>query len=202
MEKWFLENVIGILGILVGGFIGYHVYFLSRKINLSDRLTKKENIRKEVIPILSRIAPGETKDIEIVNVKKYLKYYPFSNKLTRHGYTYLRAEIKDLVFNGLEVFCGVEELYKNNNDEFSLKEKVGFKKENNNALKVGLIPFEWIDFIDSSGDEFSNKPQFFIKFKGKKNLPYKYYSFYINKESFDKNTEPRSFQWKKIEVIQ
>ncbi len=45
-DNWLLENIVGIIGIIVGGFIAYHVYYLSKKLDLNDKLTHKDNIEK------------------------------------------------------------------------------------------------------------------------------------------------------------
>jgi len=70
MTHWLIENIIGILGIIEGGFIAYHVYFLSKRFDLKDKLLQKEDIRKQVEPILHEIGKGRNSNVELVNVKK------------------------------------------------------------------------------------------------------------------------------------
>jgi hypothetical protein len=197
---WLLNNAIGIIGILVGGFIAYHVYFLSRKITLKGRLTHKDQVRKLVEPLLQNITQGRSSDVELVNVKKYLKHYPQNNDFNRHGYTYLRAELKTLRFDGIECFCGVRELYKKPNGTFSLRAGNGAVRENYNTLEAGVIPYEWIEHVDGRGDEFSYRPQFFLRFNGTKKSPYKYLTYHIESETYHKNSDPMDFQWKCIDV--
>ena len=98
--SWILNNLVGIIGIIVGGFIAYHVYFLSKKLDLKDKLAHKDEIRKEVEPILQKIRRGINSKCELVNVKKYLTHYPHTNDENRHGYTYFGGELKALRFDG------------------------------------------------------------------------------------------------------
>jgi hypothetical protein len=198
--EWLLQNLIGILGIVVGGFIAYHVFFLSQRINLKDKLAHKDEVRKRVEPILNNISKGRNSDIELINVKKYLKHYPHNNELTKHGYTYIKGELKALCFNGVELFCGVRELYKKQNGNLTLKNGDGTTKESYNVLEVGLIPYEWIEYVDHVGDEFSYRPQFFVRFKGLKKYPYKYLTYYIVNTTYRDGADPWDMKWTRIDI--
>jgi len=184
----------------VGGFIAYHVFFLSQRINLKDKLAHKDEIRKRVEPILNNISKGRNSDIELINVKKYLKHYPYNNKLTKHGYTYIKGELKTLRFDGVELFCGIRELYKKQNGNLTLKSDDGATKESHNVLEVGLIPYEWIEYVDNQGDEFSYRPQFFVRFKGLKKYPYKYLTYYIESNTYRQGADPRDMKWVRVDV--
>jgi hypothetical protein len=197
---WLLNNIVGIIGIAVGGFIAYHVYFLSQKLDLKDKLTHKDDVRRKIEPILSLIGQGRSSDVELINVKKYLKHYPENNQLSKDGYTYLKGELKALRFDGVELFCGVRELYKKPDGNFSLSNADGAVKENHNVLEAGVIPYEWIEYVDKKGDEFSYRPQFFVTFKGPHKSPYKYLTYHIKNGIYRKGQEPPDFQWKQIDL--
>jgi len=197
---WFLQNIVGIIGIVVGGFIAYHVYFLSKKLEVKDRLTHKDEIRKRVEPILEQVRKGISRKSEIVNVRKYFSHYPKTNERDRHGYTYLGAELKALRFDGIEFFCGIREIYKNYEGKLTIEKIKGAVKENYNVFEVGVIPYEWIEYVDVGGDEFSYRPQFFTQFNGKNKYPYKYLVYYKESEVYQKGNDPVDMQWKMIEV--
>ncbi|MFA6486159.1 MAG: hypothetical protein WCT40_02225 [Candidatus Magasanikbacteria bacterium] len=201
MLNWLLENLVGIIGIVVGGFIAYHVYFLSKRINLKDKLVHKDNIRKRVEPILEKIYKGRNSKVELINLKKYLTNYPHSNEENRYGYTYLGAELKALKFDGVELFCGVREVYKNTNGTLTLKQGEGAVRESYNVLEAGIIPYEWIEYIDEQGDEFSYRPQFFTNYKGHKKSPYKYLTYYIKSDVYHEGSDPIDMQWRNIEIV-
>lgn len=192
---WILNNIIGIVGIVVGGFIGYHVYFLSKRLGLKDKLSHKDAIRKHVEPILGGIRKGINSDSELVNVKKYFKHYPENNELSRHGYTYLKGELKGLKFDGVEFFCGVREAYKKADGNITIYKSKDAKRLNFNLLEVGLVPYDWIEYVDTGGDEFSYRPQFFTKFNGKDKSPYKYLAYYRESDTYDKRNDPMEMQW-------
>lgn len=200
MYQWLANNAVGLLGIVIGGFIAYHVFFLSRRINLKDRLVHKDNIRRRTEPLLGFISAGTARRVDLVNVKKYLTHYPNSNEETRHGYTYLRAEIKTLKFDGVEFFSGVQEVYKKQDGSLTLRPGPNRTSEPYNALEAGLIPYEWIEYVDVEGDEYGGYPLFFTRFNGKKRSPYKSYSYYKTDDTYEAGNDPTDFQWTRIEV--
>ncbi len=197
---WLITNIVGIVSVIVSGIIAYHVYFLSRKIDLKDQLSHRDAVRKQVEQILYHIRNGTSSKVEVINVKKYPEHYLQSNEMTKDGYTYIGAELKALCFDGVEFFCGVRELYKKPDGSFSLKASNGAVRQEVNALEAGVIPYEWIDYIDTRGDEFSYRPQFFVKFKGMKKYPYKRLSYYIHSDTYHEGSDPMDFKWKNIDV--
>lgn len=200
MCDWLLDNVIGIIGIIVGGFIAYHVYFLSQRLNLKDKLMHKDDVRKRIEPLLTRISKGGGSKSELINVKKYLKHYPHNNDLNKDGYTYLGAELKALQFDGVEFFCGVRELYRKPDGSYTLKKEDGAVRESENTLEAGLIPYEWIEYVDGRGDEFSYRPQFFTQFNGTDKSPYKYLTYYVKSDTYHEGSDPMDFRWKRIDI--
>lgn len=167
MKTWLINNSVGIISFIVSSFIAYHLYFLSKKINLKDRLARRSEIQKKIEPVLARIEKGSGNRVELINVEKYQDSYPHSNKLTREGYTYIGAELKSLRFDGVEFFCGIREVYRKTNGELTLDKIYGGLNKSFNVFETGIIPYEWIEYIDTKGDEFSYRPQFFVHFKGK-----------------------------------
>ena len=200
MTTWLINNVVGIVSLVVGSFIAYHVYFLSQRLNLKDKLVHKDDVRKRVEPLLAKISKGISSKSELVNVKKYLKHYPHNNNLNKDGYTYLGAELKALGFDGVEFFCGVRELYKRPDGSYTLKNEDGAIRETRNTLEAGVIPYEWIEYVDGRGDEFSYRPQFFTQFKGSNKSPYKHLTYYVESDTYREGNDPMDFKWRRIDI--
>jgi hypothetical protein len=199
--SWLGANLVGILGILVGGFIAYHVYFLSKKIDFRSRLEHKARISSKVEELLAEIAKGRRRKVELVNARRYPHSYLGENEQDRHGYAYLGAELKALRFDGVEFFSDIRALYVTEDGRWALSEVAGAKRFESNAAVVGVIPYEWIEFLDPRGDEFSYRAQFFTNFKGRNNSPYKYVRYYRKNENYQPDTDPLDWQWVSLESV-
>ena len=183
---WFINNIIGILGIIISVFIAYHIFYLSKKISFTNKIKHAQKIREIVERLLNdnSLVNRRSQKVEIINVKKYFKDYPFRNKKNKHGYTYLGAELKQIRFDGIEFFCGIEEIYVNSENKYSLIKKDGYYKYEKNILKAGVVPYDWIKYIYIDGDMSTGyRPQFFVNFIGKNKEPYKYFSYYFNNDN-------------------
>lgn len=199
-SNWFVNNIVGILGIIVGGFIAYHVFFLSKKINLKEELNHRSKLKKDIEPLLNKIRNGTSSRVELINVKKYRTHYPDSNNLDTDGYTYIGAELKALKFDGVEFFCGIRDVYKNSDGKLTFQ-KENAVKQDFNVYEAGVIPYKWIEYIDIDGDEYSYRPQFFVRFSGKDKYPYKYLLYYVENKTLNEKY-PTEFKWRMIEIIQ
>jgi len=195
-----LDNIIGIVSILVGAFIAYHVYFLSKKLTLKDRLVRKDEIKKQVEPKLTQIRQGFNSKVEIINFKKFQRFYPHNNESNKDGYTYMGAELKAVRFDGVEFFCAVKELYVDDDGSLSLEDGKHKTRHKKNALEAGVVPYEWIEYIDPGGDEFSYRFQFFVKFSGINKSPYKYFNYYVESDHYNKEHDPLDLKWSQIHL--
>ncbi|MEI6498461.1 MAG: hypothetical protein WCO23_00675 [bacterium] len=194
-----LQDVLGILGIFASIFIAYHIYFLSKRLGFRDKLTHSEEIRNKVEELLGKVRKGINRKVELVNIYKYKKYYPQNNDYNRLGYTYLGAEIKDIRYDGIEFFAEMpKEIYLRPDGKYGFKKTK--KKVNFLVYPVGLIPYEWIEYIDLRGNEFGYNPLFFVNFKGIKKYPYKRMFYYKKSERYDKSTDPLGMEF--VETIE
>ncbi len=73
-------------------------------------------------------------------------------------------------------------------------------REGGNTLEAGVIPYEWIEYVDGRGDEFSYRPQFFTRFEGVDKSPYRYLAYYIESDTHHKGSDPMDFKWRRIDV--
>ncbi len=173
-----INTIISVVGIVIGTFVAYHVYSLSKQQSFRERFTRREAIQKIVDELVYKVRNGISSKIELINIKKYDSHYPTSNTENRHGYTYLGAEIKGYHFAGVEFFCEVISAYRIGDTSFSKKPQDS-NDTSSNILMTGVIPFEWIESIDQRGDDTSYRPQFYTYFKGKGKSPYKSFRYYI-----------------------
>lgn len=197
---WLSQNAVGILGTIVAAFIAYHVHFLSKRVGLRGRLEHKAYISEKVEQIFVRIARGERRRVELINIARYPNDYQGKNERNRHGYMYLGAELKSLRFDGIEFFCNMRTLYRSSSGQMSLEEKDGFVLSEDTVAEVGVIPYDWIEFVDTRGDEFSYRPQFFVKFAGKEKLPYRYLRYYAKSKTYTPGTDPLDMEWVSFEL--
>lgn len=195
MINYFLENIIEIIGIIVGVFIAYHVFFLSKRTSNEARLEHKEKIKQAIDKLLSKIQQeGLRRKVYLVNINRYFKDYPSNKEKMFSGYSHIRADIKITRFSGIEFFTEMPvEVFRKKNGKLSLKGSVNEKVFT--AHPVGLVPYEWIEYIDIDGDEYEYFPLIYCKFKGRiywkpwKNFlslgyPYKKISYYKERDGY------------------
>jgi hypothetical protein len=175
-----INTIISALGIILGVFVAYHVYALSKQQTFRERFARREAIQKQVEELLYKIRNGNTSKVELINVAKYDKHYPLNNEKSHRGYTYLGAELKGYHFAGVEFFCEIISAYKKEDGKFS-KKQIG-NQGATNVFVTGVVPYEWIESVDLRGDDTSYRPQFYTHFKGKDNYPYKTIRHYTKKE--------------------
>jgi len=192
-----IPDYLSIAGLLITAFIAYHIHYLSKSLKFSDKMSHRKSIRESVDSIMSQIRRGINSEVELINVNRYLRDYPINNDDSSKGYTYLRVELRGKTFDGVEFFSEMpRELYLNNEGKYTFnktKRKAGF-----NAYPVGLIPYEWIEFIDLAGDEYKYVPQLYVNFKGIKKLPFKSVAYYRLSDHYDKGNDPIEFEYSTI----
>ncbi len=199
---WLSSNSVGLLGIIIGGFIAYHVYFLSKRLGIKDHLIHKAEIKKQVNDLLGDRGAGVGRKVELINVKKYFTHYPETNEADRNGYTYLGAELKSTRFDGVEFFCAMPVgVYQHNDGKLYLKQEFEGQDHIQIAYPVGLVPYEWIDYVESKGDENVNRPKFFTKFNGPKKSPYKYKAYFVESDTYQESIDPPAWKYKVLNVV-
>ena len=207
--QWLVINIVGLFGIMIGGFIAYHIFFLSSRLSKKDRLKHKHNIKEGADKILADINKNELRrKVLLVNINRYFKDYP-SNEEKIGGYGYIKGEIKTTCFDGIEFFCDLPKaVYKNKNEKYTFNKKKGVKQKFV-VLPVGIVPYEWIDHINEDGDEYDGYPQLFVKFKGKIpwkwikpfGYPYKKIIYYQERENYQKGSDHPNMQFREFTQV-
>jgi len=207
-NKWLLENLVGIVGVAVSIFIAYHILFLSRKISKKDKLEHKEKIKQKTEELLSRIyREGIRSKVYLVNIGRYFKDYPSNDEKLFSGYSHIRANVKSTRFNGIEFFTEII------NINIGVNGRMSLTGDNSNgilkAFAVGVVPYEWIEYVDLQGDEYEGVPLFYCHFKGsiywnfwKSYLgfgyPYKKIIHYRESKNYHEGSDPEDMKYIQI----
>lgn len=212
MIEYLIENGTEIVGILISIFIAYHISFLSSRISNRNRLEHKEKIKETVETLLAKIhREGLRSKVYLVNINRYFKDYPGNQEKLSSGYSHIRGEVKATRYNGVEFFSsGPEQAY------FSAKGTLTLRKQENEkaflVYPVGLVPYEWIEYVDPSGDEYGWVPLFHCKFKGRiywRNwwrklipfgYPYKEIIYYKKSDIYREGSDPKDTEWSRVTI--
>lgn len=211
IKNWFSLNYIWVIGLLIQGFIAYHVFFLSKKLSSRTRLEHKEKIKRKVEELLSEIHKKKlNSEVYLVNINRYFKDYPSNKEKTFDGYSHIKAEIKSTRFNGVQFFCSMPvEVYRKQNGKlsFNRREEEFFF----NAFPIGIIPYEWIEYVDLRGDEYGYVPLFYCHFRGKIywkrswrrflpfGYPYKEIVYYRESKVYHEGSDPADMKYRFID---
>lgn len=210
IKNWLFTNYGWVISLFIQGFIAYHVFFLSKKLSSRARLEHKENIKQKAEKLLSEIHSKKlNSEVYLVNINRYFKDYPSNKEKIFEGYSHIKAEIKSTRFDGVQFFCSMPvEVYQKPDGKLSFKGEV--KEKIFNAFPVGVIPYEWIEYVDLRGDEYGYVPLFYCHFKGKTNwnfwkrlkffgYPYKNLVYYRESEVYHEGNDPADMKYRFID---
>ena len=205
MIDYLIENIIEITGIIVGVFIAYHIFFLSKRLSNKAKLEHKEKIKQIADKLLLRMEQKRLRrKVYLVNINRYFKDYPSNDEKVFGGYSHIRADIKTTRFDGIEFFAEMPvDVFRKQNGKLSFKGSVEEKVFT--VYPIGLVPYEWIEYIDIDGDEYSYLPLIYCKFKSRiywkpwkkfLSLGYPYKNIFYYKECNNHNKRNDSFDIK------
>lgn len=203
---WLVTNYGWTISLLIQSFIAYHVFFLTQRLSNRERLKHKDAIKNKADELLSEIRRKKTNsEVYLVNINRYFKDYPSNTEKRFEGYSHIRAEIKITRFDGIEFFAEPPvEVYRKPDGSLSFK---GSKKDKVfNAYPVGVVPYEWIEHVDITGDEYAYVPLFYCHFKGKTNwkfwrrflffgYPYKQMLYYRLSDVYEEKNDPMEMKY-------
>jgi hypothetical protein len=182
---------------------------LSMRLTIKGHLEHKEKIKAKAEDLLAKMHSKKLrKKVYVVNVKRYLKDYPTNKEKRFEGYSNIAAAIKATRYNGIEFFEGMpREVYKTPNGELTFKSNDN--KEEFLAYPVGIVPYEWIEYVDPDGDEYSYFPLFFCRFKKVINWkfwlkgvplmwPYKKITYYKKRAEYKETDHPLDAEYELI----
>lgn len=205
-----VEKYNWILSLVLQSFIAYHVFYLSKRLTNKAKLKHKENIKNKADKIIYEIHTKKLRSkVYLVNIDRYFKDYPANKEKKFSGYSHIEAEIKSTRFDGIEFFAEMpREIYRRSDGKLSFKNK-NYKDEGI-VFPVGLVPYEWIEYIDEDGDEYAYLPLIYCHYRGriywkfiKKFLffgyPYKRLSYYKLSEVYHEHNDPPGMKYQLIQ---
>jgi len=203
---WLSENYVWTISLFIQGFIAYHVFFLSKRLSDKAKLEHKERIKQKA----EELKFG--REVYLVNVKRYFKDYPSNKERVFSGYSHIKAEMKTTRFDGIEFFCGIKKIYRKPDGGLTLNSKSEkTAKEKIKVFEVGVVPYEWIEYVDLRGDEHGFVPLFFCYFKGKRywkisfkrhlpfGYPYKEIIYYRESDVYHEGSDPVDMKFRFID---
>jgi len=204
--NWFSSNYDWVISTFIQAIIALLIFFLSKQLSEKAKLEHKEKIKQKA----EELKVG--REIYLVNVKRYFKDYPSNKEKIFSGYSHIKAEIKTTRFDGIEFFCGIKEIYRKPDGSLTLNSKSEkTAQEKIKVFEVGVVPYEWIEYVDLRGDEHGFVPLFFCYFKGrrswKKSLkrllpfgyPYKEIIYYRESEVYHEGSGPADMKFRFID---
>lgn len=157
IEKFF-KNYNWVIGLIVQGFIAYHIFVLSKRTSKKTELSNTNHLKEEARKIISEAYSSESqrKKLLIIDVRN-IKKYPDGGCIA--------GSIKNANYAGIEVHIPIiKKIYKTPNN------KLTYKSKGNefycDVHLVGVVPYKWIDYIEPHGDEYNScAGRIFCRFK-------------------------------------
>lgn len=164
---YIIINFIWVLTILIQWVIAYHVYYLSKKIWIDERLQHEQTVSSSIRYIrwdsYKGIDSSEFfREVLLVNKDNYYTKYPDNEHSIFSAHTHEKVELMGLSFDWVECIMKVEELYETNWGNLSFIKRKWSKPIT--ALKVWIVEYNNIYHIDQEWDEFSYRPKIFCSY--------------------------------------
>ncbi len=173
--SWLTGNYQWLLGLLLQGFIAYHVFFLTKRLSVRDKLLHKQGIKRTLDLHLADIT-GQGLNRKMVLSNSKLS----EEKETEKSRAY--AEIKSTRSDGVEFFGGI-----------------GTDKRGKKIYTVYLLPYENIEYVDLRGDfEGNGYPQIFCAFKGLQGTPWTEVRSYQESSVYHEGNDPPDYRYSRI----
>jgi hypothetical protein len=170
----FWSDLLASISIAVSVFIAIYVHKLSRRLSAKEKYEHEVKITNEIQKLNGR------SNIILADVKKY---HPLRQDATNALY----------YKQGAEFYTAVP--------EFGIQ-FVQRPDSNHEGIPIGLVPFEWIEYIRDYDSEDS-KPIIVCKFKGVKwyknfNSPFKEINYLYNNPNFREGADPDFMRYTSI----
>ena len=169
----FWDNIFAIISIVVSFAVAFWIYKLTKQLSAKDKFQHEQRITEEISKLTFN------KSIILADVSKY---HPLRNDDINKTYYKQGAELYIIVPE-----YGVQVILRPNNDN----------------IPIGLIPFEWIEYIRQDGDSEDTKPIIVCKFKGvrwykKFKSPFKEINYVYKNPNYKENVDPKFLKYTTI----
>jgi hypothetical protein len=143
-----------------------------RRLSSKRVLELRQKWKKEIDPTLWKRSQQKLGLDAIIRDMKRLDQYPEDTKANRKGISaWFKVGLSSTYHNGIEVNLGWHGLVKDANGWRLLDYEAG-EKEGKTVALIATIPYERIESIDWSGDNFYGESQIYCHFEGKGSVPY------------------------------
>lgn len=162
----FWSDLLAVTGIAVGVFIAIYVHKLSKRLSAKEKYEHEVKITNEIQKL------GWGRNVILADVKKY---HPLRQDVTNATYYKQGAGLHTIV------------------PEFGVQ-FVQRPESEHEGIPIGLVPFEWIEYIRDYDSE-DTKPIAVCKFKGVKwyrnfKSPFKEINYFYNNSNFREGVDP------------
>lgn len=172
-ELNFWDSLFAVLGIIISSFVAIWIYRVSKRLTATDKYPHEVRMTEEIYKL------GTDRDVILADIKKY---HPLRNDGTNETY------------------------YKQGAGLFTVIPEYGVQFiliASDKRIPVGLVPFEWIEYIRDHDSE-DNKPIIACKFKGVKwyknfKSPFSEINYMSKNPHYNKNTDPSSMKLTAVE---
>jgi hypothetical protein len=160
----FWDSLLAVIGIIVSTIIAIWIYKLSKQLSAKEKYKHEIKITEAIKKIKIY------RSVILADVKKY---HPLRSDTTNKTYYKQGAEIYTII------------------PEYGVQFILMPSDKN---IPVGLVPFEWIEYIRDHDSE-DNKPIIVCKFKGIKwygrfKSPFKEINYIYENQSYKENSDP------------
>ena len=169
-----MEVAFTILSIFISAFIAYHIFFLSKRLSMGDKLAHQKLINEYISRLKSEIYGKKRRNrVYLIDADVYEKYYPNNdNKFGR--YSHIKGEIKDTSFNGIEIITEIIAVTQDTEGKYIRCSNEELTENNQmKAVKVGIIPYDWVIDINFKGDDTNSSALIYCHFKKKSTWKFK-----------------------------
>lgn len=159
----FWDNLFTLLSIIIGVIVAILVYKLSKQLSAKDKYLHEIKITEEI---------NRLKIYSSVILADVKKYHPLRADTTNKTYIKQGSELYTII------------------PEYGVQFILGANDEN---ISVGLVPFEWIEYVRDHDSE-DNRPIIVCKFKGVKwyekfKSPFKEINHIYENKNYNENSD-------------
>jgi hypothetical protein len=166
------------------------IFHVGRKLSFPQQRDRVRQLEEKAWRVLTPIrTEGLSSKVIVMNAQLYERGYDGSNTATWRGGMFSSADLIEIVHNGVEVILsGIESFY----DERGHRTLAKTNRPAPPVVRVGHIPWKWIDDISPEGDEYDGSAIFFVRHLASGRRPYDYITY---REGKPEKFGPRIHGW-------
>ena len=171
---YFWDNLLAFIGIIVNSLVAFWIYKLTKQLSAKEKYRHEIEITKEIRKL------GIYSSVVLADVSKY---HSSRTDITNQSYYKQGAELYTII------------------PEYGVQFILMPSNEN---IPVGLVPFEWIEYVRDYDSE-DNKPIIVCKFKGVKwyknfKSPFKEINYIYENPNYKENLDPSFSKYTPIKL--